>query len=429
MKRKKAAFNCFGFSSDGSRLQIECSHHYTTDGTDPHPGSAVYQTPLQFGQDITIKAMAVRIGWKESSIASVNYTFTFDQTVASPIISPPSGTYTAAQIVYITCETAEATIHYTLDGSEPTEDSAVFDHYSSTIVVRDTRTIQAKAFKLGWNPSLTTTASYAIDIAPIEMILVPQGTFTMGDTRGVTNGWALPTHSVTLNSFYMGKYEVTQAEWVAIIGSNPSHAYNGIGDNYPVNQVSWYAILRYCNLRSMAEGLVPIYSISGSTNPDHWGDVPDTWDHQNAAPWGAAICNWSANGYRLPTEAEWEYAARGATNTPDYLYSGSDDIDAVGWYIGNNTPNGSKPVGTKAPNGLGIYDMSGNILEWCWDAYDDYSSEPQTNPTGPASGSYRMLRGGRWSNSHYTCFVATREGDVPSAKPYHIGFRLCRSAP
>ena len=259
------------------------------------------------------------------------------------------------------------------------------------------------------------------------MIYVPGGTFTMGRTTGSGYSDELPTHMVTLNSFYIGKYEVTQAEYSQYM--QPGYSWTsdyGLGDNYPAYNVSWYAILKYCNLRSMAEGLIPCYTINGSTNPANWGAVPT--DYNEA--WDAAICNWNANGYRLPTEAEWEYAARGATNNPDYLYSGSDDINAVAWYDGNNSPSGSKPVGTKAPNGIGTYDMSGNVYEWCWDwyGYGYYSSSPQNNPTGPASGSSRVLRGGFWINSAYYCRVANRDYNYPSYSGGDIGFRLCRSA-
>ncbi|MCB5271364.1 MAG: formylglycine-generating enzyme family protein [Candidatus Cloacimonetes bacterium] len=259
---------------------------------------------------------------------------------------------------------------------------------------------------------------------PENFVYVPGGTFTMGDTRGGGYSSELPTHSVTLNSFYLGKYQVTQAEYAAVMGSNPASGY-GVGANYPVYYVSWYSAMKYCNLRSLDEGLTPVYSISGSTNPTTWGTVPTS----NNATWNAAICNWTANGYRLPTESEWEYAARGATNTPDYLYSGSDDLNAVGWYDGNNSPYGSKPVGSKAPNVLGLYDMSGNLYEWCWDWWDSsyYSSSPSSNPTGPNSGSVRVSRGGYWYYYAVFCRVAGRSGNSPYYSFYGIGFRLCRA--
>jgi len=280
----------------------------------------------------------------------------------------------------------------------------------------------------GNNFRFRITADDGVSDMPDGFVLVPGGTFTMGRTTGSGYSDELPTHSVTLNSFYLGTYEVTQAEYAQFMQPGSSWTSNyGLGDNYPAYYVSWYAILKYCNLRSMAEGLTPVYSISGSTNPANWGSVPTS----NNSTWNAAICNWNANGYRLPTEAEWEYAARGATNTPDYLYSGSDDINAVAWYSGNNSPNGSKPVGTKAPNGLGLYDMSGNVYEWCWDWYGSsyYSSSPGSNPTGPASGSSRVLRGGFWSIRADYCRVALRNNSSPLISYYSIGFRLCRAVP
>jgi formylglycine-generating enzyme required for sulfatase activity len=246
----------------------------------------------------------------------------------------------------------------------------------------------------------------------------------MGGTTGSVDYDELPTHSVTLNSFYIGKYEVTQAEYAPYMQPGSSWTSNyGLGDNYPAYHVSWYAILKYCNLRSMAEGLTPVYTISGSTNPADWGAVPTS----DNSTWNAAICNWSANGYRLPTEAEWEYAARGATNTPDYLYSGSNDINSVAWYD-SNSGAATHHVGTKSPNGLGIYDMSGNLWEWCWDWYSYYSSSPSNNPTGPASGSYRLLRGGYWYNNATNCRVANRYDYDPYLSLNFFGFRLCRAA-
>ena len=247
----------------------------------------------------------------------------------------------------------------------------------------------------------------------------------MGDTRGQGYEDELPTHTVTLNSFYIGKYEVTQAEYSQYMPNPGWESIYGLGDNYPAYYVSWYAVLKYCNLRSIAEGLTPCYTINGSTNPANWGAVPTS----NNSTWNSAICNWNANGYRLPTEAEWEYAARGATNNPDYLYSGSDDINAVAWYE-SNSGQISHPVGTKAPNGIGTYDMSGNVYEWCWDwyGYGYYSSSPQNNPTGPASGSFRVTRGGGWGFSASYCRVANRGCSDPDGSGSYIGFRLCRSA-
>lgn len=258
-----------------------------------------------------------------------------------------------------------------------------------------------------------------------NMVFVPGGTFTMGDTAGIGFDEELPTHSVTLNSFYMAKYLVTQGEYEAIMGNNPASGF-GVGDNIPVYDVNWYDAIKYCNLRSIQEKLKPVYSISGSTNPDDWGEVPDFGDDDST--WAAVICNWNATGYRLPTEAEWEYAARGATDNPDYLYSGSDNIDEVAWYI-DNSGSSTPAVGGKAPNGLEIYDMSGNVYEWCWDWFDAsyYKSSPSKNPTGPESGSRRMLRGGSWDFHDYFCRVSCRGNNTPFSKYHYNGFRICRT--
>lgn len=258
---------------------------------------------------------------------------------------------------------------------------------------------------------------------PADLIYLPGGTYIMGDTQGAGEPVELPTHSVSLNSFYMHKYLVTQGEYSAIMGSNPASGY-GEGDNYPVYSVTWYSALKYCNLLSLSQGLIPCYVINGSKDPGDWGEVPTVGN----ASWNEAICDWGANSYRLPTEAEWEYAARGATNNPDYLYSGSNDINVVAWYDGNNSPNGTKPVGIKAPNSFGIYDMSGNLFEWGWDWYseDYYSISPSDNPLGPESGTLRIARGGRFNSPASTCRVAHRNFRSPYNTSYGLGFRVCR---
>ncbi len=414
-----------GTYTSAQNVTISCATpgvtiYYSTDGSTP---SIRYTKPVNISSTTTLKAKATKAGWTDSQIASANYTINITpNTVATPTFSPPGGTYTSAQNVQISCATSGATIRYTTNGTDPTANSPT---YSSPINVSSTTTIKAKGFKNGWTPSSTVSATYTLNsVPPGQMILVPGGTFTMGDTRGQGDSDELPTHTVTLNSFYISKYEVTQAEFSQYMPSPNWTSNRGLGPNYPAYYVSWYATLKYCNLRSMAEGLAPCYSISGSTNPANWGNVPTS---QNST-WDAVICNWSANGYRLPTEAEWEYAARGATNNPDYLYSGSDDINAVAWYY-NNSGSSTHPVGTKAPNGIGAYDMSGNIYEWCWDWYSSsyYSSSPQNNPRGPESGSRRVLRGGSWSSSATYCRVANRA----SYNPYYgndvDGFRLCRA--
>ena len=342
----------------------------------------------------------------------------------TPVFNPPAGTYTTAQTVSITCSTTGATIRYTTNGSEPTESSA---RYTKPLSVSENTTLKAKCFKSGWTPSSTACAIYTISaVPPGQMIYVSGGSFTMGRTTGSGDSDELPTHTVTLNSFYIDKYEVTQAEY-SLFMPNPGWTSDyGLGANYPAYRVSWYSAIKYCNLRSMAEELTPCYTISGSTDPAHWGAVPAS----NNSTWNAVICNWNANGYRLPTEAEWEYAARGATNNPDYLYSGSDDINAVVWY-GSNSGDTTQPVGTKAPNGIGTHDMSGNLWEWCWDWYSGsyYSSSPQNNPRGPESGSYRLLRGGSWYSVATYCRVANRNDLIPYVgDDSYVGFRLCRSA-
>ena len=272
---------------------------------------------------------------------------------------------------------------------------------------------------------------------PERFVLIPAETFQMGSTERYDKN--KPVHEVTITKpFYMGKYEVTQAEYEKYCSytgiSSPSSSY-GDGDNYPAYNVSWYAALVYCNKRSMAEGLTPCYSISVSTNPEDWGDVPIS----SNSTWNAVECNWNANGYRLPTEAEWEYAARAGDNTVDSLtYSGTRDVNELGdyaWYYDDSNYTtyivGTHKVGTKLPNAYGLYDMSGNVWEWCWNwSTDKYDTEAEggSDPTGSSAGSHRVLRGGCWWFDSDYCAVSCRGGFYPSLRDLDRGFRLVRAS-
>ncbi|MDR1029554.1 MAG: SUMF1/EgtB/PvdO family nonheme iron enzyme [Treponema sp.] len=247
---------------------------------------------------------------------------------------------------------------------------------------------------------------------PAGFVLVPARTFSMGSNNG--ESWEKPVHQVTISkAFYMSDHEVTQKEWYDVMGAtvrqqrdmwDKSYSLYGEGDNYPMYYVSWYDAVEYCNKRSIKEGLTPAYSGSGES----------------------ITCNFRANGYRLPTEAEWEWSAKGGgKDSMVYEYSGSNSVDGVAWYSGNS---GSRihPVKTKGANSLGLYDMSGNVWEWCWDGYGSYSSGSQTDPTGAAGGSYRVFRGGSWDGSAQYARSVGRYGDTPSRRGNSIGFRLVR---
>ena len=234
---------------------------------------------------------------------------------------------------------------------------------------------------------------------------------------------------IEIASFYMSDHEVTRGEYKAVMGSDPSNAkaYDKDGNelkgddavkNNPVNYISWYDALVYCNTRSIKENLTPCYAIDRKTDPKDWGTVPVSSD----STWNAATCDFKADGYRLPTEAEWEWAARG---DKDYTtYAGSNDIDEVAWYKVNT--NGTRDVKTKKKNGYGFYDMSGNVYEWCWDWYGSISSD--TASSGSASGSSRCRRGGSWSRSASYAQVAYRGSFSPDYCFDYCGFRVVRTA-
>ena len=262
-----------------------------------------------------------------------------------------------------------------------------------------------------------------------EMVLIPSGTFQMGSNEGDDDN--KPVHEVTITkSFYIGKYEITQAEYekYCSYGENKPNSRDGIGENHPAYYVSWYDALVYCNKRSIAEGLTPCYSILNSTVPDEWGPVPTSSD----STWDAVECDWNANGYRLPTEAEWEYAARAGDDTVDSLiWSGtSDEYDDYVWH-GDNSLNKTNEVGRKKANNFDLYDMCGNVQELCWNWYTstyDTTVEGGIDPIGANLGTNRVIRGGSWGNFIARCAVSTRSSITPYNCRNSLGFRVVRSA-
>jgi formylglycine-generating enzyme required for sulfatase activity len=237
----------------------------------------------------------------------------------------------------------------------------------------------------------------------------PSGELCSGETQ----------HQVTLTrAIYVAATEVTQAQWQATMGWEDSYF---DGPNRPVEQTTWFDAVSYCNLRSAAEGLTPVYTITGAAYEEsHITSAGVTW-------------NPNANGYRLLTEAEWEYACR-AGSTGAYCNGdisqcdcGSEpNLDAVGWYCGNSGDQ-THDVGTKSPNAWGLYDMHGNVWEWCWDWYEDYGGSV-TDPAGPASGSARVGRGGSWGSGAQYCRSAGRDYGNPGFRSDNLGLRLARTA-
>jgi len=297
-----------------------------------------------------------------------------------------------------------------------------------------------------WNGQFSQAVKFRITAttpppAPDGFALIPAGSFTMGRTSGDTDSNAPPV-SVYVSAFYMAKYEVTKALWDEVWTWGASNGYTdlptggGKAANHPVQSITWYAMVKWCNARSQKEGLSPCYTVSGVI-----------YKTGISSP----FCNWSASGYRLPTEAEWEKAARGGLsgwrfpwgdtinhgNANYTAYTSASSYDTSGYttatyhpsYNDGTTTPYTSPVGSFAANGYGLHDMAGNVWERCGDWYSaSYYAAGASDPRGPASGSVRVIRSGSFSNNAPGCRAANRNFNEPGSTVSQVGFRPARSS-
>ena len=376
----------------GNRSALSNMASDTTSGGEPAevPVLAVSPAQLDFGADLTAQTLTIR----NTGTGTLVWTVTEDQPWLS--VDPTSGSTTA--------ESDEVTVTIDRTGLSAGE-------YSGTVTV---------------TPGTGTSHTVGIQMSIAGgggFVLLPPGTFTMGSPADEPGRDPDETpHLVTLTkAVYVATHEVTQSEWQSVMGWNESFF---PGENRPVEWVTWFDCVSYCNQRSTQDGYTPAYSITDAAySGPHIVAATVTWDQ-------------AADGYRLLTEAEWEYACRAGSQTAfcngeitNAECSPLDpNLDLVGWYCGNAS-SATHDVGGKAGNAWGLQDIHGNVQNWCWDWHASYPAEPVTDPIGPPSGSYRVYRGGSWYEYARHCRSAARFAYFPLSRYDYLGLRLARTAP
>ena len=335
--------------------------------------------------DDQIKRVGVMTGAKYILIAeAANYSNT-EILVLANLVDIESGKIVNSSIPKVTSIESEALTKSCIDIAKTLLNIGGGMSSTSSTSYSHTSTNSYGSSNYG-NSGSMQNQTFTVKGVPFTMIYVEGGSFVMGCTseQSDCSDGERPTHRVMLDSYYIGETEVTQELWRAVMGDNPSK-FRGDETKLPVEMVSWDDCQLFITLLNRMTG----------------------------------------RKFRLPTEAEWEYAARGGRKSENNKYAGAPSLDYVGWYT-NNSGSRTHEVKSKIPNELGIYDMSGNVWEWCQDWYGSsyYSSSPQANPTGPSSGSSRVLRGGGWNIIARCCRVANRACESPSYRRSHFGFRL-----